>query len=296
MVATAVLEGRQDPASVATGLVEPYEPDFSYPLVSVLLNGWVQQAPDDAMAWLAANRANVTPEAVTIMVSSLAFDDVRLAASLLDRVPPEFESQWLQETAKRYVQFESDVAVEWVAQFESRPDFDQLIDQLVLFGNAQFVTALVESSDYAIDASAINLAANMLVRQDPHAAAEWALRLRDADRSAAAIYGVTTGWLLSDPAAAQQWALQLPRGETRDEVVDTMIEQGTRSPLDVERLIESYSSNVVADRSIAEYVERIARNRSFYGDAGITRAERLIEQMTDSDLRRDTEEILAEGR
>jgi hypothetical protein len=167
---------------------------------------------------------------------------------------------------------------------------------MVLFGNAQFAASLVESSNHAIDRSAINLAANMYVRQDPRSAADWALRLRDADRSAAALYGVATGWLLSDPAAAQQWALGVPRGEKRDEIIGALFQQGTRSSLDVESLIEGYSSNAVADRSIAEYVERIAQNRSFYGDAGIARAEQLIELMVDRDLRREAEERIAEAR
>src|SRR5690606_15299361 len=55
MLSAATLESRQDPASVATALVERYEPEFSGPLVSALLDSWVQQAPDDAMAWLSAN-------------------------------------------------------------------------------------------------------------------------------------------------------------------------------------------------------------------------------------------------
>jgi hypothetical protein len=214
MLGAAALESRQDPASIATALVQRYQPEFSDPLVSALLNSWVQQAPDNAMAWLSANRANVTPEAITIMVSTLAFEDVRLAASLFKRVPPEFEFQWLQETAKRYGQFDSDAAVEWVSQFETRPDYDQVLSQMVLFGDSQFAAALVESSDHAIDSTAISLAANMFAEQDPRSAAEWALRLTDADNAAAAIEGVTTGWLRTDPAAAQRWALETPRGES----------------------------------------------------------------------------------
>jgi hypothetical protein len=296
MLGAAALESRQDPASIATALVQRYQPEFSDPLVSALLNSWVQQAPDNAMAWLSANRANVTPEAITIMVSTLAFEDVRLAASLFKRVPPEFEFQWLQETAKRYGQFDSDAAVEWVSQFETRPDYDQVLSQMVLFGDSQFAAALVESSDHAIDSTAISLAANMFAEQDPRSAAEWALRLTDADNAAAAIEGVTTGWLRTDPAAAQRWALETPRGESRDEIIDTLIEQNTPFPLDLESLVEGYSSNAVADRSIARYVERVVPNRSFYGEAGIQRAEQLIELMTDPNLRREAEERIAEAR
>lgn len=209
---------------------------------------WVQTDPESALDWmLEGDGTAVDPQLASSIAGRLANRDAALAASYLERMPPEIKSAWLEQVAGPYARQDPAAAASWIAQFRDDPSFERIMMQVVQTsaqtdpeGAARMLLVAPETVQARVTASV----ASAWAQQDLAGAARWAAGLTNTDTRASALTTVVGAWATRDPQQAQRWVLSLPRGETRDRGLQTLVSRFSRPDF-----------NVPIDRSLFDAVE-----------------------------------------
>ncbi len=126
MIQNAVLQSViQDPAQttrLATALVERVSVRDRVMLAN-LMNIWLQQHPDGAMAWL-QTRTDVHPDTLGVAAANMANRDPVRAASYAERIPAALRDRWIVAVAGPYARTDPDEAQRWLAQFQGQPFYE----------------------------------------------------------------------------------------------------------------------------------------------------------------------------
>lgn len=289
----SALEGQQTPQALADALVQRGEPQFTSTLLESLITQWIIADPDDAVPWMLNNQTYVNADSWPRLSRSVVTRDIAIAVELVERVPREFQGEWLAGVAFWYGQMDAEGALDWITEYESHPSYGDVLTRVVAFAgvmNPQFLVDFVETSDAAVGRDAIQMAANYLTQADPYDAVQWATGLVDAERSAMAMEGVVSSWLVTDPAAVQRWTLDQPRSQSRDRILDALMLEGVLSAdLDRESLLDAYASDSAAQQIIAASIERGARTPARFRETSMPQFELMIERLTDPELRQQAE-------
>jgi hypothetical protein len=297
LIRAALRQGRQAPQSIADALVRRNEPVLKDSLLPGVMSVWTGEDPRGAAAWLAANPAQVTEEMAGRLATGLAFDDVRLAADWIELVPQRFQEKWISTVAFRYGQFDIEEAFTWIDRYVGRQGYLDALTALLGGGthtSPERVASFVETTSLPIGEDLVASAARALAERDPDAAARWALGLRNREHSTRAAQVVASRWMLTDAAAAQRWVLAQPRGEGRDRLLDRLIMSGQlNEAIDFDALVDAYASDAAMQRTVASFIERAVNTPARGREAWVLQAERMLERLTDPELRRQAEREIA---
>jgi hypothetical protein len=188
-------------------------------------------------------------------------------------------------------QSDPDAALRFIEPYRGQPEYDQA------FGNV--VTRIAQNDPLAAarllatapPSAQANSAATMIARnwaaRDPVAAAQFVMTLPDARVQSTAARSVADAWARTDADAAQRWVLSLPSGALRDDALNGYLNSAAAAGVLDTRVLAAFSNDRDRDNAVSSAIGQIGRTN-------LPEARRLLEQhVTDPDLRRRTEELLA---
>lgn len=198
---------RSEPKSAAEWLMQK-QPSAD---LTWILNGWVRNAPDDAMSWakdlpegdakrsvqanivqqLASSdlerarkvfSSELSPEAQVSSASTLAGQwanrDVNAARAWAESLPDGgARDNALGSIARSWAQRDMNAAAQWLGRFEAGDSRDRIVTQF----------------------------ASAAAQKDPATAVAWAATIADPDLRGAQLEQLAGRWMSSDPAAARTW-------------------------------------------------------------------------------------------
>ncbi len=289
----SALAGRQAPQALADTLVQRGDSALTGRLLESLISQWVIADPDEAIPWISTNLAHVDADAWPRLAQNIVSRDIGIVTQLTELVPPEVQGAWLERIALWYGQMDGEEALAWIAAYEGHPSYSDALTRVIGAAgitSPQFLVDFLDTSNAEVGRPAIQVAADFLTQASPENAIQWATELVDAERSAMAIEGVVSAWVNIDPVAVQRWALDQPRGESRDRILDAVMLEGALSvDMDREALLSAYASDAAAQQIIAASIERAARHPMRFRETSMQQFERMIERLTDPELRQQAE-------
>lgn len=299
-MAQAALSSGQAPGPLASALAPSRSPAANA-ILSALLSGWMGREPERTVAWMAENEGYLTNELTRAAVYDLAFANVELAASLIDRVPPSAQDQWLSEVAARYGQMDFEKALAWLPQYRDRANYRELVNQMLVIrsrlsssvSEMEAVARFIATAKDDVDQNIVSLTGHTYGTIDPQTAAGWALSLTEPQRTWA-LSGVADGWASKDGQAAQHWALTQPPGPLRDAILGVLLTDSVfYGELDQRALVEGFTSLEAAQQGIYTFIVGSVGNRRETTAASRALIEWMLARLTDPELRRQAEERIA---
>src|SRR5690606_20072443 len=168
-------------------------------------------------------RTDVAPSHVAALAKGFWHGDVQMTAAAVDLLPAESRGEWIAEVAAAYVQHDTEAALSWLSRYRGEPQYDDWISAAALsiasnssFGFDAVAAARMLATAETIDPAAVTPIVQRWARQEPQAAADWALALRDPAARSAGAAAAAQAWAFNDVEVAARWALGLPSGDVRD--------------------------------------------------------------------------------
>lgn len=186
-----------------------------------LLQAWPALDPDAALTWLLEEGSAVDQTHIENLAKGFANGDLVLSTQLVDSWPVESRGAWISQVAGVYALTDRDAALAWLAPYQGQPGYDASISTAaasIAARDAESAAALLDTAQ-APTTEASSRVATTWARDDPRAAADWALSLNDAPARSAGVAAAVRTWSSDDPAAARRWSLGLPRGRARDDAL-----------------------------------------------------------------------------
>jgi hypothetical protein len=211
----------------------------------------VQTDPAGALDWLLAGGSSIDPGLAANVAGRLATRDPELAASYLDRLPPELKGAWLQQVAVPYATRDPEAAAALIARYQNEPGYENVLQSVLQMSaqtDPQAASRMLLAAPASMQAGASQAVATAWVQRDLAGAARWAADLQNAEARLNAVNTVASAWANRDPQAAQRWALALPPGETRDRALAAIISRFMRPDFNVpvdQRLIDAIESDQI---------------------------------------------------
>jgi hypothetical protein len=163
-------------------------------LLANLMSNWMQLDAEAALAWILERPSDLDAGVLGNAAATLANRDLALAASYLERIPPAYRDVWITRMAGSHARNDLDGALNWIAQFQGRAVYEQAYGQLVsqaAQANPERAARLLTSASGEVQRGAASAVAMSWARQDPDAAARWALTLGDTNAREQALGSVT---------------------------------------------------------------------------------------------------------
>jgi hypothetical protein len=221
--------GQVDPRVFADRLLAMPDSGLRDQAVQLLAGVWVARDADAAFEWLVGNSVRIGVASFAELAQQLSYQDPIAAARVANRIPSNARGAWIQGVASSYGRADPEGALAWIEQFEGVPGYDVAVSELVQGAAAHDPQAamrlLASVSDTSLGSyrGAAGSVALYLARQDPAAAAQWALDVTDAQARAFAIGAVAREWAEANAPAARNWAMSLPHGEVRDAALTSLL-------------------------------------------------------------------------
>jgi hypothetical protein len=280
----------QDFARVADRLVS-IENAQVRSMVSTTLSLWSQSDPDAALGWAVANASRLEASSLTSLAQQLGQSNAALAASTLDRLPPQHHAAWLRGAAAGIGQNDPTAALRFIEPYRGRPEYDQALASVVSRiaqsdppAAARLLSSMPASPQ--INAAMANVAGNWAQR-DPTAAAQYVLSIQDPVAQSNAAGTVASVWARSDADGAQRWVLSLPSGQTRDGAINTYLTSVASTGTFDTRVLAAYSNDGARQNGASRAIVQLGRSN-------LQEARRLLEtHLTDPAIRRQAEDQLA---
>ena len=220
--------------AIANRLVAIDDPALQDSLPFFVVSTWASRSPDNAMRWLLANGASVSPSVFQQVGQRLAMQDPRGAVAYATQVPAAAREPWIQGVVQGYAQNDPQGAIDWLRGFSGEPWYAraatvlaEAVAQRDGAAAARFIDEL-EASRTGVQAGvqsqqlagviAVNWANN-----DPAAAAEWAIDRPTEQERTLAVRNALGVWSGQDVTSARQWTLQLPQGALRDTALTVLL-------------------------------------------------------------------------
>ena len=190
MVAMTGMRRDETAEAIANRLVAIDDPALQDSLAFMVVSTWASRPPDNAMRWLLANGASVSPSVFQQVGQRLAMQDPRGAIAYMAQVPGEAREPWAHGVAQGYAQNDPQGAIDWLRGFSGEPWY------------ARAATTLAQG----------------VAQRDGAAAARFVDEL-EANRTgvqAQQLVGtIAVNWANNDPAAAAEWAIDRPTEQER---------------------------------------------------------------------------------
>jgi hypothetical protein len=218
----------RDPANAplfADRLLERHDGQSANALGNVI-TGWAGQDPRSAMDWVVDNAVSMNPALLDQLAGAFADIDVEIAAAYLDEIPFELRSSWLTGVAGSFARQNPQAASDWLERFRGQAGYGQAIQYVVaqMAGTAPAEAAAIAGrAGAAMQPSTAGTVAGNWARQDPDAAARWALGMVDSRARRSAVGAVAMNWARRDPDAAIDWAEALPEDALRETALSNLL-------------------------------------------------------------------------
>jgi hypothetical protein len=267
------------------------------PALQMLTNVWAEREPEAALSWLLANPERAPSSSFGHAAGGLARDNPDKAIAYMNRIPNEARDAWLSGLAVGYAQNDPQAAASWIVQHRGQPGYDEAAAQISA-QSARYdplgAAALVATIDMRAAPAGVGAAANVAAqwsRQNPRAAADWALDLNHDEARTRAVTAVAGQWSSKDAVGARAWALGLPPGAARDAALPSVISAHALENGVVEQtLLNAFSSDAAQQEGVSRVVTSIAQR-----DTLIAR-EIADTYLTDRALRERTDRALDQAQ
>jgi hypothetical protein len=287
--------GQVDPRMFADRLLALPDSGLRDQAVQMLAGVWISRDADAAFEWLVGNAVRIGVGSFAELAQQLSYQDPIAAARVANRIPSNARGAWIQGVARSYGRADPKGALAWIEQFEGAPGYDIAVSELVQSAAAHDPQAamrlLASVSDTSLGSyrGAAGSVAHYLARQNPAAAAQWALNLDDAQARAFAIGAVAREWAEGNTPSARNWAMSLPQGEVRDAALTSLLYRIAEETIPDGSLLGAFSvDNARTEASRGVVVILVQRNRDD--------ARRWIEsEITDPREREQAERLLETG-
>jgi hypothetical protein len=286
--------GQVDPRAFADRVLALPDSGLRDQAVQMLAGVWISRDADAAFDWLVGNAVRIGVGSFTELAQQLGYHDPIAAARVANRIPSNARGAWIQGVASSYGRADPQGALAWIEQFEGTPGYDVAVSELVQTAAAHDPQAAARLLASVSDPSrgyrgAAGSVAYYLARQNPAAAAQWALDLDDAQAREVAIGAVARQWAEANAPAARNWAMSLPQGEVRDAALTSLLYGIAEARIPEESLLGAFSvdnARTEASRGVVAILAQ--RNRDD--------ARKWIEsQITDPREREQAERLLETG-
>jgi hypothetical protein len=293
LVRTAVLSAEQT-AAVADRLLAA--PGQRWVLQNVA-NGWAQRAPQEALQWLLANGDRAPTASFVQAGTQLGRTDPSAGAALLSQIPSALRGEWLAAVAGGYAGTDPQAAAKWIAQYQGQQGYEAAVAAIAEQGaksDPMAAARLLRTIDAARIPQNVGAAvaiATQWARQNPSAAADWALSLGDEAMRSRAVTIVAEQWSASDAPSARAWALGLAAGAERDAALPPVLGALTASTGFVEQsLLNAFSDSAAQQQGLSRAVLVVAQRDP-------AAARRLAnDYLTDPVLREYAERFITQGK
>ncbi|CAN5170722.1 hypothetical protein BH24PSE2_BH24PSE2_14830 [soil metagenome] len=250
-----------------------------------IAGAWAQQDFEAASAWVTGLEEPQRSRAVIGMGRQLAWEDPMRAARLIDRLDGAARVDLIRSVASGYATQDPMQAQTWISQFESEPNYSELVSLVAQHVAEQDPDAALKIADRIDDTSERDLAIGSIVstwaNADPATAAEYVASLPSASAKLAAVDGVVYGWARYDAEAARRWAARLEPDDVRDQALSTLVSQSGHSADETVAIITAIRSETQREEAVRQAVQMLA-----YDDRDAAR--KLLGQLPASDAQKET--------
>jgi hypothetical protein len=287
--------GQVDPPVFADRVLALPDSGLRDQAVQLLAGVWISRDADAAFEWLVGNAVRIGVGSFAELAQQLGYQDPIAAARVANRIPSNARGAWIQGVASSYGRADPKGAIAWIEQFEGTPGYDAAVSELLQSAAAHdpqaAVRLLASVSDTSLGSyrGAAGSVAHYLAKQNPAAAAQWALSLDDAQAREFAIGAVAREWAEANAPAARNWAMSLPQGEVRDAAFTSLLYGVAEERIPDGTLLGAFSvdsARMEASRGVVAILAQ--RNRD---DARIW----IESQITDPGEREQAERLLETG-
>ncbi len=193
-----------------------------------LVEAWAKEDPAKALAWSEETLpAPARARAIGAIIGAIAADDLQAGIGAVGDMAPGGAKRQASEALLRTWIDESDVDVAALGAWLG--NIDDAGTRTSILNNVQWDWArkhrdsakafLASGHGHLASSSMVRRVVQDDVRQDPHAAMEWADTLPETVGETAH-YSIVRQWHRLQPAAAQEWALTKAQGEQRTRAID----------------------------------------------------------------------------
>jgi hypothetical protein len=291
MMLSMVNSNIADVGRVADRLLDSDNPRVSS-MMSTVVSMWASRDSDAALNWTLANAERLDAQALSNVAARMASENLELAMSTLDRLPPLQRAGWINGLASQMVEQDVDRAIGFIERYRGQPGYQEAFGTVVggvaRLDPVRAAGMLRSAAESRENMSAVFTIAREWANRDPAAAARWAVNeLGDPQMQTSAINNVASTWAQRDGAAAERWIFSLASGSARDAAVDGYLSAAAQVGQFEPRLLEAYSSEQAAQQGASRVVLQMGRTDP-------EAARRLADTyITDPAIRARTEEGLA---
>ncbi len=237
--------------------------------LQTVTNIWAEREPEAALSWLLANPERAPSSSFGHAAGGLARDDPDKAIAYMNRIPNDARDNWLSGLAAGYAQSDPQAAASWIVQHRGQPGYDEAAAQIAQ-QSARYdhlgAAALLGTIDMRAAPAGVAAAANVAAqwsRENPRAAADWALDLNHDDARTRAVTAVAGQWSSKDAPGARAWALGLPSGPARDAALPSVLGALALENGVVEQtLLSAFSSDAAQQEGVSRVVMNLVAARS----------------------------------
>ena len=249
---------------------------------------WSQSNAEAAVDFALGQLDRLEPADLRALAMQTAQSAPDVAARTPDRLPPDYRAPWVASVADALVRTSPDRARSFLDAQRGQPGYEEgvvaVVRQIASADAPAAAALLAEAGSSPELEGAAQTVANAWARQDPQAAAAWALTLGRPQPAGV----VAAVWARDDRGAAEGWALNLPAGEVRDAgITGVLLAAASEGELSAS-LLDALSTDAERQQSATRAILTIGRSNQ-------ARARELVAvYVTDPELRRQTEDQLAQ--
>ena len=234
--------------------------------LQLLFHAWGKFAPEDAIEYAKTLGRSETIYATRAAVSSWASYDATAAMEWAEQQEDENQrAEYLVGIVQGVAAFDKKAATEMLFTIEKtnyRYQAAALLVQDTLKEGVDSTIAWAESlpnTDESVKRSIYTQVASAIAKDDPNRAAEWALTIPEGETRSNVISTVINYWSRESHNETAAWVQQLPEGGSKYKAIEQMVNQWAwRDPASTADWLNQFPSTTQLDPAIDNFSRRIA--------------------------------------
>ena len=247
---------------VAAALIASNAPEL-LSMKRAMMVRWPQHDAAAALDWALDNLARVDSSAFPSIANNAGRTSPDLAITALERVPPDFQDEWIASIAGGVAEVDVDRALAFLDRHREEPGFftglGWVLESLGSTEPNDGASLLARYGDWTPGGHGSRFAANW-ARQDPVAAAHWAAGLPEAQLQADAVMNVAQSWSNVDADATFEWLSKLPDGVARDSGLEMYLSSTARTGVFDTRAVGAISDERKREQATANALATLSRS------------------------------------
>ena len=245
-------------------------------LVSQIASQWVNRDPEAAFNWVAGFDGETYQQTMQNIGQNLSYRDPDQAARYLHRVRGAARDSWIVHVASGYAQRDPQRALNWVEQFKGDAAYSQALSNVIpALARRDPVGALrlAQNVEGVENDYLVSNVVQQWARTDLQSATRW-LESASPELQSKSAPGVVQAWARRDFSAAKNWTMRLPKGQSRDMALVSMIQHAPNDN-QAEKLMASLDSSEMKDNAVLSlFYKRLGQNparaRAFMKDQDVS--------------------------